>query len=52
MTLWDEHKQERRDLILTSARELIAEGGVENLSMRKLAKYGAEPISNQAARSA
>ncbi len=38
MSLWAEHKEERREHILATARDLIREGGVDNLSMRHLAR--------------
>ena len=38
MSLFDEHKAERRARILAAARELIAERGYEGLTMRNLAR--------------
>src|SRR5690348_5429390 len=38
MSLLQEHKNERRSRILAAARELIAHGGYEKLSMRTLAE--------------
>jgi AcrR family transcriptional regulator len=38
MSLFDEHKAERRGRILVAARKLIAERGYEGLTMRDLAK--------------
>lgn len=38
MNLWEQHKAERRERILASARKLITQGGVEGLSMRQLAR--------------
>jgi AcrR family transcriptional regulator len=38
MSLFDEHKAERRDRILEAARTLVAERGYEGLTMRDLAR--------------
>ena len=38
MTLWDEHRAERTERILATARKLIAEKGYEGIKMRELAR--------------
>ena len=38
MSLFEEHKAERRERILIAARKLIAEGGYDGLTMRDLAR--------------